>query len=141
MTYQAPSNDELRHWLEDTKTIAVVGLSDKPDRTSYQISATMQERGYRIIPVNPMVTQVLGEPAYATLADIPFEIDMVNVFRRSEELYGVVEATVQKGAKYIWAQQGVADERAAELAAAHNIAIVMDQCLAVAHSVLLKGGR
>lgn len=138
--YQAPTNDQLRQWLQETKTIAVVGLSDKPDRTSYLISETMQQRGYRIIPVNPMVSEVLGEKAYATLEDVPEKIDMVNVFRRSEELYSVVEATIRVGAKRVWAQQGVEDERAAELAAENGIEIVMDQCLAVAHSVLM-GGR
>jgi uncharacterized protein len=138
--YQAPTNDQLRHWLQETKTIAVVGLSDKPDRTSYLISETMQRRGYRIIPVNPMVTEVLGETSYGTLEDVPEQIDMVNVFRRSEELYSVVEAAIRVGAKRIWAQQGVEDERASELATANGIEIVMDQCLAVAHSVLM-GGR
>jgi predicted CoA-binding protein len=138
--YQAPTNDQLRHWLQEVKTIAVVGLSDKPDRTSYLISETMQQRGYRIIPVNPMVTEVLGEKSYATLEEVPEPIDMVNVFRRSEELYSVVEATIHAGAKRIWAQQGVSDEKAAELATENGIEIVMDQCLAVAHSVLM-GGR
>ncbi|MGZ4112602.1 MAG: CoA-binding protein [Tumebacillaceae bacterium] len=138
--YQAPTNDQLRQWLTEVKTIAVVGLSDKPDRTSYLISETMQQRGYRIIPVNPMVTEVLGEKSYATLEEVPETIDMVNVFRRSEELYSVVEATIRAGAKRIWAQQGVFDEKAAELAAENGIEIVMDQCLAVAHSVLM-GGR
>jgi len=98
----------------------------------------MQARGYRIIPVNPMLTDaVLGEKPYATLEEVPETIDMVNVFRRSEELYSVVEATVRKGAKYIFAQQGVADEAAAALARENGIDIVMDQCIAVAHSNLI----
>lgn len=138
--YQAPTNDQLRQWLQETKTIAVVGLSEKSDRTSYQIAETMQKRGYRIIPVNPMLTtDVLGEKAYKTLEEVPEQIDLVNVFRRSEELYGIVEATIRAGAKRIWAQQGVEDEKAAELAAENGIEIVMDQCLAVAHSVLMGG--
>lgn len=136
--YQAPSNDTLKQWLTDVKTIAVVGLSEKPDRTSYQIAETMQERGYRIIPVNPMLkSAVLGETPYASLEDVPGGIDMVNVFRRSEELLSVVESAIQSGAKRIWAQQGVYDEKAAELAAENGVEIVMDQCLAVAHSVLM----
>lgn len=139
--YNAPTNDDLRQWLQETKTIAVVGLSDKPDRTSHMIAKTMQERGYRIIPVNPMVTEVLGEKSYAALSDIPDKVDMVNVFRRSEELQGVVEATVQAGIPLIWAQQGVYDEEAADYATANGSKIVMDQCIAVAHSVLVGGNR
>lgn len=136
--YQDPTPEQLKNWLQETKTIAVVGLSNKPDRTSYQIAATMQARGYRIIPVNPMLTEeVLGEKPYATLEEVPETIDMVNVFRRSEELYSVVEASVRKGTKYIFAQQGVADEAAAALARENGIDIVMDQCIAVAHSNLI----
>lgn len=139
--YEAPTNDQVKQWLQETKTIAVVGLSDKPDRTSYQIAETMQQRGYRIIPVNPMVTEVLGEKSYASLADVPEHIDLVNVFRRSEELYSVVESAIQAGAKRVWAQQGVADEKAAQLAKDNGVEIVMDLCIAVAHSVLLGGGK
>lgn len=139
--YQAPTNDQLRQWLQEAKNIAVVGLSNKPDRTSYQISETMKDRGYRILPVNPMIEQVLGEKAYANLEDVQEPIDLVNVFRRSEELYPVVEATIRAGAKRIWAQSGVYDEKAAELAAQNGIEIVMDQCIAVAHTVLLGGKK
>ncbi|WP_332457817.1 CoA-binding protein [Tumebacillus avium] len=137
--YQEPTHDELRKWLTETKIIAVVGLSDKPERTSYLISETMQQRGYRIIPVNPMVEEVLGETSYPTLDDVPEGIDLVNVFRRSEELYSVVEAAIKAGAKRIWAQSGVYDEKAAELAKQNGVEIVMDQCLAVAHTQLVGG--
>lgn len=137
--YQEPTHDELRTWLTETKIIAVVGLSDKPERTSYLISETMQQRGYRIIPVNPMVEEVLGETSYPTLDDVPEGIDLVNVFRRSEELYSVVEAAIKAGAKRIWAQSGVYDEKAAELAKQNGVEIVMDQCIAVAHTQLVGG--
>lgn len=140
--YNAPNNEQVKQWLQETKTIAVVGLSDKPDRTSYQIAATMQERGFQIIPVNPMLKgEVLGEKAYATLEEIPGQVDLVNVFRRSEELYSVVESAIKSGAKRVWAQQGVEDEKAAQLAQENGIEIVMNLCIAVAHSVLLAGGR
>ncbi|KEO83989.1 CoA-binding protein [Tumebacillus flagellatus] len=140
--YEAPSNEIVKQWLQETKTIAVVGLSDKPDRTSYQIAETMQARGYRILPVNPMLkTDVLGEKPYAALEEIPEKIDLVNVFRRSEELYSVVESAIKAGAKRIWAQQGVYDEQAAQLAKENGVEILMDQCIAVAHSVLLAGGK
>ncbi|TCP55433.1 hypothetical protein EV586_10385 [Tumebacillus sp. BK434] len=137
--YQEPTHDELRNWLTETKIIAVVGLSDKPERTSYLIAETMQQRGYRIIPVNPMVEEVLGETSYPTLEDVPEGIDLVNVFRRSEELYSVVEAAIKAGAKRIWAQSGVYDEQAAELAKQNGVEIVMDQCIAVAHTQLVGG--
>lgn len=140
--YEAPSNEQVKQWLQETKTIAVVGLSDKPDRTSYQIAETMQERGFRIIPVNPMLKgDVLGEKSYATLEEVPEKIDLVNVFRRSEELYSVVEAAIKTGAKRVWAQQGVEDEKAAQLAKDNGVEIVMNLCIAVAHSVLLAGGK
>jgi predicted CoA-binding protein len=137
--YQAPTHEELRNWLKEVKTIAVVGLSNKPERTSYLIAETMQKRGYRIIPVNPMVDEVLGERSYPTLKDVPETIDLVNVFRRSEELYGVVEQAIQAGVKRVWAQSGVYDEKAAELARQNGVEIVMDQCIAVAHTQLIGG--
>ena len=137
--YQAPTNNQLRQWLQEAKNIAVVGLSNKPDRTSYQIAETMQDRGYRILPVNPMIEEVLNEKAYAALEDVTEPVDLVNVFRRSEELYPVVEAAIRAGAKLIWAQSGVYDEKSAELAAQNGVEIVMDQCIAVAHTVLLGG--
>ena len=137
--YQAPTNNQLRQWLQEAKNIAVVGLSNKPDRTSYQIAETMQDRGYRILPVNQMIEEVLNEKAYAALEDVTEPVDLVNVFRRSEELYPVVEAAIRAGAKRIWAQSGVYDEKSAELAAQNGVEIVMDQCIAVAHTVLLGG--
>jgi predicted CoA-binding protein len=139
--YKAPTNETLRQWLQEVKTIAVVGLSNKPERTSYQIAETMQARGYRIIPVNPMITEVLGEKSYPSLADVPENIDLVNVFRRSEELPAVVEDAIKAKAPRIWAQLGVYNEEAAARAREHNIEIVMDQCIAVAHSVLLGGPK
>jgi uncharacterized protein len=138
--YQSPTHADLTKWLEETKTIAIVGLSDKPDRTSYQIAETMQVRGYKIIPVNPMLKgDVLGEKSYATLEELPETPDLVNVFRRSEDLYPVVESAIRTGAKRIWVQSGIYDEASAELAAKNGVEIVMDQCIAVAHNTLLGG--
>lgn len=135
--FSNPSNDRIRDILRNARTIAVVGLSDNPERTSYAIAAQMQARGYRIIPVNPQVSEVLGERPYASLLDVPEPIDIINVFRRSDALYGVVEEAVQTSAPVIWAQQGIFDERAAELAEAHGKEMIMDRCIAVMHSVLL----
>jgi predicted CoA-binding protein len=136
--YSNPSNEAIKEFLRNAKTIAVVGLSDKPDRTSYQVSAYMQKQGYKIIPVNPQITSSLGEKAYPDLQSVPVPIDIVNIFRRSEEVAGVVEAAIQVGAKAVWAQQGVRDDEAAKEAVKHGLFTVMDQCIAVAHSVLVK---
>ncbi|GAB4362008.1 MAG: CoA-binding protein [Bryobacter sp.] len=124
--------------LDETKTIAVVGLSSKPDRSSYGVSEYLQQQGYRIIPVNPNETEVLGERAYATLEEIPEPVDMVNVFRRAEETPAIAAAAVAIGAKTLWLQQGIVNEEAAEIARAAGLSVVMDACLAVAKSLALK---
>lgn len=99
-----PSNEQLREILENAKTIAVVGLSDNPERTSYQIAKEMQNLGYKIIPVNPNVDEVLGEKAYSSLAEIEEPIDIINVFRRSEHLMDVAQDALKTNCKVFWAQ-------------------------------------
>lgn len=133
-----PSQDELREILLRAKTIAVIGLSDKPDRESYLVAKEMQKRGYRIIPVNPAVTTVLGEKAYATLADIPEAVDIVDIFRRSDALPEVVREAVEISAPVIWAQQGVFNEEAAEIAKARGKTMIMDRCIMLMHSLLVE---
>lgn len=135
--FSNPSDDVLREILRGARTIAVVGLSDHPDRPSYAVSAQMQKRGYRIIPVNPNIPEVLGEHSYPSLLDIPHPVDIVNVFRRSEALPDVVREAVQISAPVIWAQEGVYNEEAAEMAARHGKTMIMDRCIAVAHSILI----
>ncbi|MGL4550805.1 MAG: CoA-binding protein [Gemmataceae bacterium] len=125
--------DEVRALLKATKVIAVVGLSDKPDRPSYGVAAYMQRAGYRIIPVNPAVSEVLGEKAYATLADVPEEVDMVDVFRKPDAVPGIVEEAIAAGAKSVWMQEGVVHNAAAERARAAGLAVVMDRCLLKEH--------
>src|SRR5699024_357611 len=98
--------------LESAKTIAVVGLSNNPDRTSYQISKVMQENGYKIIPVNPTVDEVLGEKAYATLEELPEEVDIINVFRRPEFLPEIAKDAAKTNCRVFWAQQGVVNQEA-----------------------------
>jgi predicted CoA-binding protein len=137
--FSNPPQEQLREILQSAKTIAVVGLSANPDRPSHHVSAEMQRRGYRIIPVNPGLESVLGEKAYPSLLDVPEPVDIVNVFRRSEALLSVVQEAVQTSAPVIWAQEGVYDERAADLARQHGKVIVMDCCIAVMHSLLVKG--
>ena len=136
MAFENPSRDEIRSILEGTKTIAVVGLSDKPDRTSYMVSAAMQDRGYRIIPVNPNGDDmILGEKRYASLLEVPEPIDIVNVFRRSEHCLPVAEEAVKAGAKVLWLQQGIVNEEAAGIAEAAGLKVIMDRCIKVEDAV------
>lgn len=119
--------------LRRSKTIAVVGLSNQRSRPSYGVSQYMQSMGYRIIPVNPAETEVLGEKAYATLDEIPERVDIVNVFRRSEFVPEIVDAAIRIGAKCVWMQEGVVNEEAAATARAAGLAVVMDRCILTEH--------
>jgi predicted CoA-binding protein len=125
-----PTDDELRAMLKAARTIAVVGASSRPERPSHGVFARLQRAGYRVIPVNPFETEVHGERAYATLADVPVPIDLVDVFRREEETPAVAEQAVQVGAKVLWLQLGIVNERAAAIARAGGLTVVMDACLA-----------
>jgi predicted CoA-binding protein len=137
MGFENPSREEIKQILEKTKIIAVVGLSDNPDRTSYMVSEAMQNKGYRIIPVNPNVEQILGEKCYASLTDIPEQIDIVNVFRRSEFIGPIAEEAIKIKAKVLWLQQGVYNEEAASLAGNQGLSVIMDRCIKVEDSILL----
>lgn len=114
--------------LDNCRTIAVVGLSSNPGRPSYGVAKYMQRHGYRIIPVNPNETEVLGEKAYASLADVPEKIDLVDIFRRSEEAGKAVDEAIAVGAKAVWLQEGVIDHDAAERALDAGLLVVMDRC-------------
>ncbi|WP_181348890.1 CoA-binding protein [Thalassobacillus sp. CUG 92003] len=133
---QNPDKNTIRNGLQASKIIAVIGLSDKPHRTSYQISKAMQEAGYRIIPVNPNVDQVLGQRAYLSLLDVEDPIDIINVFRRSEFLPEIANEAKAIDAKMFWAQQGVSNEEAWANLQDSGMIVVMDMCIKVAHSVL-----
>src|SRR5580692_3673801 len=119
--------------LRAAKVIAVVGLSSDEMRPSYGVAAYMQQAGYRIIPVNPNETEVLGEKAYARLEDVPEEIDIVDIFRRSVFVRGVVDSAIRVGAKAVWMQEGVVDESAAEIARAAGLDVIMDRCILKDH--------
>ncbi len=119
--------------LQQSKTIAVVGLSDNPLRPSFGVSSYMQSQGYRIIPVNPTVTNSLGEHAYPTLLEVPEKIDIVNIFRRPEAVPEIVEQAIQLGVPAIWMQEGVVHEAAAEKARKAGIFVVMDRCILKEH--------
>ncbi|HIV75102.1 MULTISPECIES: CoA-binding protein [unclassified Pseudogracilibacillus] len=137
MTWKNPPNETIKTILKESKTIAIVGLSDNPARTSYQIAEAMQKAGYKIIPVNPKVDQVLGEKAYTRLTDIEEKIDIINVFRRSEFLPQVAEEAIQTDCKVFWAQQGVSNEEAYKTLKEHEFTVIMDLCIKVLHAVLL----
>lgn len=138
MTWENPTNEELRRILATAKTIAVVGLSNNPERTSYQIAKIMQREGYRIIPVNPTVQEVLGEQAYPSLAEVPESIDIINVFRRPEVLPEVAKDAAQTNCKIFWAQQGIVNEDAYHYLKQRDFTVIMDLCIKVVHAVLLK---
>jgi len=136
MAWENPPKEKIKEILDEAKTIAVVGLSDNPERTSYEISKAMQEAGYKIIPVNPMVDTVLGEKAYDSLLDIEEDIDIINVFRRSVFLPEIAAQAIQTNCKVFWAQQGVVNEEAYHLLKENNFTVIMDLCIKVAHAVL-----
>ena len=121
----------VRMMLDDTETWAVVGLSDDPTRTAYSIAELLQRRGKRIVPVHPAAPTVLGEQGYATLADIPFPVDVVDVFRRSEAAGEVADQAVAIGAKGVWFQLGVVDEDAFQRTVDAGVPMVMDTCPAI----------
>jgi predicted CoA-binding protein len=125
--------ETIRRILTECKTIAVVGLSSNPLRPSHDVSAYMQARGYRVVPVNPNETEVLGEPAYATLADLPEKPDLVNIFRRSSEAGHHVDEAIRLGIPAVWLQDDVIDEAAAERAIRAGLWVVMNKCILREH--------
>lgn len=134
------SVDPIADILRECNTIAVVGLSSNPMRPSHEVSEYMQRAGYRIIPVNPNETEVLGEKSYARLEDVPDAIDVVNIFRRPEEVPPVVESAIRIGAPVVWMQLGIENEGAAEKARAAGLTVVEDACILVEHRKRGIGG-
>ena len=132
---------EKHRILETVKTLAVVGLSSRPSRAGYYVPAYMQQAGYRIIPVNPHLEQALGEKAYPDLLAVPEPVDLVLIFRRSEEVPPVVEQAIEIGAQVVWMQVGVVNELAAAKARAAGLAVVMDACIMVDHRRLMASGQ
>jgi predicted CoA-binding protein len=123
----------IEQMLRESRIIAVVGLSGRRFRPSYGVSEYMQSAGYRIIPVNPNETEVLGERAYPSIEEVPVEIDIVDIFRRPEFVPDVVEAAIRKGARAIWMQEGVVHEPAAQKARDAGLDVVMDRCILKEH--------
>ena len=133
-----PKAEKIAELLRSAKTIAVVGLSNNPARTSNGVSAYMQSQGYRIIPVNPAISEALGEKAYPTLSEVPEKIDIVNVFRRPEHVPEVVDEAIRLGVPAIWMQEGVVHEEAAEKARQAGIFVVMNRCILKEHGRLAR---
>jgi predicted CoA-binding protein len=127
------NDDDVRDILTGVKVIAMVGASDRPNRASYGVMRFLQGRGYRVIPVSPRLAgqTLMGEPAYATLADIPDKVDMVDVFRRLDDVGGVVDEAIGIGAKIVWLQLGLVDGDAADRARHAGLKVVMDRCPAI----------
>ena len=125
--------EAIKDILETSRTIAVIGLSSDPSRPSNSVSAYMQSRGYKIIPVNPNEESVLGEKAYARLEDVPEKVDIVDIFRRSNEAGAHVDEAIRSGARAVWLQEDVIDHRAAARALGAGLVVVMDRCILKEH--------
>jgi predicted CoA-binding protein len=134
--HRNPSDDELRSLLEGARTIAMVGASSNPSRPSHGIMKRLLDAGYRVIPVNPRETEVLGQPAVPSLDAIRETVDIVDVFRRSEETPAVADDAVKLGAKVLWLQLGISNDEAAARARAAGLVVVMDKCIGATHAAL-----
>jgi len=133
-----PPRDEIKKILEQSKRIAIVGLSNNPSRTSYQIAEALLHAGYEIIPVNPTIDEVFGIKAVSDVTEIEGPIDIVNVFRRNKYLAEVAKSTAQTNAKVFWTQLGLSDEDAYTIAKESGKTVIMDRCIKVEHAVLVK---
>jgi predicted CoA-binding protein len=125
----SPEDRELRALLGDVRTIAVVGLSSKPNRPSLEVARYLQEHGYRIVPVNPNETEVLGERSYPSLADVPERVDVVDVFRRAEDTPAIARDAVAIGARVLWLQEGIVSDEAARIATDGGLEVIMGVCI------------
>lgn len=132
-----PPDSLLRSLFTDSRRIAVVGLSPQPSRPSYRVSRQMQAWGFQIVPVRPLIAEVLGQPAYGRLEDVPGQVDIVNVFRNASEVDAIVDSAIAIGAPAIWIQQGIVNEPAALRAQAAGLTVVMDRCIMVEYARLL----
>jgi uncharacterized protein len=133
-----PETDLIRDLLRRAKTIAVVGLSDSPMRPSYGVSAYMQSHGYRIIPVNPSISEALGEKSYSSLREVPEKIDIVNIFRRPEYVEEIVDQAIELKVPAVWMQEEVIHQKAAQKAEKAGILVVMDLCILKEHQARFR---
>ena len=137
MNFTNPPDEQIKNLLEKARTIAVVGLSPRPERPSHRIARRLQDWGYRIIPVRPGLDSVLGEKAYAHLRDVPVPVDIVDVFRAASTLGPIVDECIELHAPALWIQSGIVNEPAAERARAAGLFTVMDRCISVEHRRLI----
>jgi predicted CoA-binding protein len=129
-----PEDEEIKEILEKNQVIAVVGLSPKPDRDSHKVAKYLQEHGYLIVPVRPKAKEILGEQAYDRLKDIPFPVDVVDIFRNVDAIPGIVDEAIDIGAKVVWMQLGLAENQSAQKAREAGLQVVMNKCLKIEHS-------
>ena len=136
--HENPTAEKIRNLLQESRTVAVVGLSDKPYRTSHSIARALQEFGFKVFPVNPNLSDpVLGEEPYASVGEIGEPVDIVDVFRRSEKVMPTAKDAVAAGAKVLWMQSGVINEEAAAYAKEHGLTVVMDRCIMADYASLV----
>ena len=129
-----PNDEEIKQILKNNQVIAVVGLSPKPERASHQVAKYLQDHGYRIVPVRPKADEILGEKAFASLKDIPFPVDIVDIFRQVEAIPGIVDEAIDIGAKVVWMQLGLAENQSACRAREAGLQVVMNKCMKIEHS-------
>lgn len=139
MAFKNPDRETISKILSDATTVAVIGLSPRPERDSHSVGKALQQLGYKILPVRPGVTELLGEPAYPDLHALPETPDIVDVFRAPEHMPGIVDDCIELGVKVLWMQEGVINPVEAERALAHGITVIMDRCI-YKEWVSLKGG-
>lgn len=132
------SDDMLRTILQESRVIAVVGLSDDTSKPSYGVSRYMQQQGYKIVPINPKASEILGEKAYPDVTSVPFDVDIVDIFRRPEAVGPHVDEAIQKGAHTVWMQLDIRNEEAAQQAEQAGLKVVMDRCLKIEHNRLMQ---
>ncbi len=135
-----PPSEEITRILNESKTIAVVGLSDNPERDSHRVAKYLMEKGYRVIPVNPGKSEILGEKCYPDLASVPEKIDVVDVFRSVDAIPGIVDEAIRVGARTVWMQLGLAHKASAEKARKAGLGVVQGKCIKVEHSRIHGGG-
>lgn len=138
MTWSEPTNADIKALLENSKNVAIVGISNKEDRASYQVAKWLQENShFKLFFVNPVIDEVMGQKTFATLSDIPEKIDIVDVFRKAEDCPPVLEKAIAAGAKSIWLQLGIANKEVAEQGQAAGLEVVMDRCIKVDYANLI----
>jgi uncharacterized protein len=135
------SDKEMKEILLSAKTVASVGLSSNQEKESYWIVSYLKEQGYRIIPVNPTATEILGEKAYPDLSSVPEKVDVVQVFRKPEDVPPVVDEAIKIGAKVVWMQEGISHEESAQKARAAGLQVIMDACMRATHRRLMIGPK